>query len=376
MAKKQFFDERTESSRVKAEIAWKYFSAWSKVMTGHSKKSQFGSDHRLAYVDLFAGPGMYEDGSKSTPILILNEILSSSSLIDNVISVFNDMNSDHIDALEGHAESLPGIEKMKFAPKFLSHEVGDGNIAKTLSETYGLPTFYFLDPFGYKDVRISLLTEIIQGFGCDVLMFFNYNRFNLDVSKASAAIQRHLQGFLGDISLEQLRRQITNKDPADREAIVIEFVRAALVASGAKYVVRFAFNDETAARTSHYLFLLTKNPKGEEIMKGILHGYSSKQSQGVASFKFNPVREEPSFDFEAPIEDLGVLLCNTFAQQSITVGDIIATHSPGTVYVRKNYKDALKFLESNGKISITPTRQELVPDTMPDRVMVKFLKST
>jgi hypothetical protein len=62
-----FFDERTDQSEVKARIVQKYFFAWARVIIPTAKTI----DNRIAYTDLYAGPGRYKDGSASTPLLVL-----------------------------------------------------------------------------------------------------------------------------------------------------------------------------------------------------------------------------------------------------------------------------------------------------------------
>ena len=69
----EFFDEMTEQSRVKVEIVKNYFLAWANVIL-HSVREVGG---KLGYMDLFSGPGLYEDGTKSTPILILEEAINN-----------------------------------------------------------------------------------------------------------------------------------------------------------------------------------------------------------------------------------------------------------------------------------------------------------
>ena len=59
-----FFDEQTEQSEVKAALVAKYFPAYMGVIANAQKR--YGGD-RIAYIDLFAGPGRYKDGAKSTP---------------------------------------------------------------------------------------------------------------------------------------------------------------------------------------------------------------------------------------------------------------------------------------------------------------------
>jgi three-Cys-motif partner protein len=66
MASDSFFDEQKEQSLVKARIVEKYFWAWAKVIIPTAKKA----GNKIAYIDLFAGPGRYKDGSSSTPIKV------------------------------------------------------------------------------------------------------------------------------------------------------------------------------------------------------------------------------------------------------------------------------------------------------------------
>lgn len=52
-----FFEEQSEQSQVKAAIVSKYFWAWAKIIIAVQQKG--GRDQRIAYIDLFAGPGRY-----------------------------------------------------------------------------------------------------------------------------------------------------------------------------------------------------------------------------------------------------------------------------------------------------------------------------
>ena len=65
-----FFDEQTEQSEVKAALVAKYFPAYMRVIA--SAQRRYGGD-RIAYIDLFAGPGRYKDGAKSTPVKIIEQ---------------------------------------------------------------------------------------------------------------------------------------------------------------------------------------------------------------------------------------------------------------------------------------------------------------
>ncbi len=62
----KFFESQTPSSRTKAQIVAKYFPQYCKIILKKPQKE-------IRYLDLFAGPGKYEDGHLSTPLLIADQ---------------------------------------------------------------------------------------------------------------------------------------------------------------------------------------------------------------------------------------------------------------------------------------------------------------
>ena len=106
MADNTFFDETTEQSAIKAAIVADYFWAWAKII-GRTVK---GHGDMVAYIDLFAGPGSYKDGSASTPLLVLQKAIGDQELSQMLVSIFNDrdalkaqsviMADDQVDALK------------------------------------------------------------------------------------------------------------------------------------------------------------------------------------------------------------------------------------------------------------------------------------
>jgi len=89
MSENHFFDETSEQSAVKSAIVSKYFWAWAKVIIPSAKKRP----GKIAYIDLFAGPGRYEDGTKSTPLLILEKAIEHPDMRNMLVAVFNDKDS-------------------------------------------------------------------------------------------------------------------------------------------------------------------------------------------------------------------------------------------------------------------------------------------
>ncbi len=69
-----FFQEQREQSLIKARIVTSCFSTWAKVILATQKKNPQHSQ-KMAYIDLFAGPGRYDDQSISTPLMVLKQSL-------------------------------------------------------------------------------------------------------------------------------------------------------------------------------------------------------------------------------------------------------------------------------------------------------------
>ena len=119
MADSSFFDESKEQSQVKATIVSKYFWAWANViMPSATQRAK-----KIAYVDLFAGPGRYKDGTKSTPLLVLERAIQDSKMRGMLVAVFNDVNSDSSQSLQKAIDELPNIGSLKYKPKVYNEEV-------------------------------------------------------------------------------------------------------------------------------------------------------------------------------------------------------------------------------------------------------------
>jgi three-Cys-motif partner protein len=140
-----FFDESREQSQIKARIVAKYFWAWCKVIIPTAKQR----DNRLAYIDLFAGPGRYKDGTMSTPLLVLERAIADHDMRKMLVAMFNDRDKQNAKALQTAIGELPGIETLKYRPQVDNKEIGT-EIVELFSKMKLIPTFFFVDPWGVQ----------------------------------------------------------------------------------------------------------------------------------------------------------------------------------------------------------------------------------
>jgi three-Cys-motif partner protein len=374
----QFFDETTEQSMIKAKIVSDYFWAWAKVIIPTAKKT---SRNRIAYIDLFAGPGRYNDGTKSTPLLVIEKAIEDPDMREMLVTIFNDKNEDNSYSLQQAINDVPGIGKLKYLPTVRNYEVGK-EIVGIFSQMRLVPTLFFVDPWGYKGLTLQLLNSVLKDWGCDAIMFFNYNRINMGL--ANPAVEEHMNALFAEERAANLRYRLTALSPSERELAIVEEIANALRKLGAKYVLPFCFKNDHGTRTSHHLIFATKNFRGYDIMKGIMARQSSVADQGVPSFTYNPAdsRFPLLFELTHPLDDLENMLLKGFTGRSLSLGALYQEHSTGKRYLLKNYQDVLRKLESEGKITVEPPaehrrRSKINGEvTFSEKVKVTFPRST
>ena len=168
MGKKQsttdsFFASQKEKSRVKTIIVTEFFKAYFPIIYNAFKKDVW-------YLDLFAGPGMYEDGSKSTPIVLLDTIAAfkNDSIRDHLKMVFNDHDKNYVSRLENAVNCHPVIQKLKHQPQITCLEASDVDLSKYTNNND--PVFSFVDPWGYKDVSAAQVWKLVKNIGSDCVL--------------------------------------------------------------------------------------------------------------------------------------------------------------------------------------------------------------
>ncbi len=374
MQSTRFFDESREQSEVKTAIVTKYFDAWAKVVIPWARKQS----NRIAYIDLFAGPGRYKDGTRSTPLVLLEKAIQEPQMREMLVTMFNDANEDLSRSLEEAVCSLPGVETLKYPPKINHFEVGD-EIAKMFREMRFVPTLFFVDPWGYKGLSLNLVGSVLKDWGCDCIFFFNYNRINMGL--ANELVRDHMNALFGETRADALRVKLGPLSPYERELTIVEELVKALKDMGGRYVLPFRFINDQGTRTSHHLIFVSKHVRGYEIMKEIMAAECSRAEQGVPTFEYNPAdrRFHALFELSRPLDDLSDMLLSEFAGQTLSMQKVYERHHVGKRYIKRNYKDVLRQLEAEKRIIADPPvenrRQYKGQVTFADQVQVTFPSS-
>ena len=364
MSLENFFNEQNVSSKVKSAIVTKYFKAWANMM-----KSSMTRAGKMAYVDLFAGPGKYEDGTVSIPIKILQTAIADDVLSQSLVTIFNDKDKEYVNNLKKNINSIPSINKLWYKPVVLNEVIGS-EMARQFEQIKFIPTLFLIDSWGYKEISLRFINSVLKDWGCDCIFFFNYNRVSMGLNNKN--LKEHINALFGKVNANSLRYKVDKiTDPFEKELTIVEAFIDSMQKLGIKYVLPFSFKNETGTKTKHHIFFASKNVKGYEIMKEIMAGESSSKEQCGLTFEYcHASRKYPRlYELNRPLDDLNVMLCENFTGQSLTLSEIYNKHHVGKRYVKANYEEALKQLEKENKIII----KQPVNNTMDDNLVIRFI---
>lgn len=371
MATTDFFETPTSQSQVKANIVAQYFYSWAKIIV-----KQMPAVQRIAYINLFAGRGVYEDGTYSTPLKILKRAIDNPDIAKKIISLFNDANKKFSDVLCAEAEQMDGYSKLAYKPHFESQQINE-EFVERIEKLNLVPTLMFVDPWGYKNLSLRLINSVLKHKASEVIFFFNYRRINAALT--NKYFTQHIDNLFEARRAQELRKRFKNRSPTltpyQREQEIIKQVTEALIHDYGKHVLSFRFMNSTGTRCSHHIIFVTKHPLGYGVMKDIMAKHSTGSVDGVQTYEFNPrllKNKQASLELESPIDDLALSLCQDFSGKKLTVEDIYHAHHLGKPYIKSNYKIALIRLEQKDKIMINPPASERRKGTLTDSALVNF----
>ena len=356
---KDFFKQQTDSSRVKATIISEYFPSYCKIIGRRHVPKKFG------YYDMFAGPGMYEDGCLSTPLLVASKCAKDAFLRERVWMVFNDM--VYGDVLKENFEANFPVGTFRNRPFFADRVFGewpkiDEFLTKNTMEGFynECPSLLFIDPFGYKHINTSVLAKFLTYWGNEVFIFVNTKRLN--AAFENEKFQDDLK-FIFPATYQTIKneKKLIDGTVEERHVFIIENLGKEFqtVLNGRVYYTAFQFREEDQQTPSHYLLHITKGAKGFELVKQVYNQYANvdRVFGDYVTYTFDPKKiTENAIDMfgddfkQANLDALKEQLLVKFAHQTISAEDLFNIHQKDCLYARTHYTSALRQLLQEGKI--------------------------
>ena len=348
-----FFKTQTPSSRIKASIVAEYFPRYCRILLKSGQKE-------IRYMDLFAGPGIYQDGSHSTPLLIAKACADDETLRTKVNLIFND--NAYSDVLkENFLAHYPNGTFTK-DPRFGNKTVGEDPkiydyLTRPAQKTNPTPTLLFFDPWGYKGVDTLALSKFLSHWGNEIFLFVNIKRINAAIVNDKFD---DLMKALFPTSIEDIRKDRKYKATAPERLTLImdnlanEFKKAV---GSSLYHCAFKFQEEDSHTTSHFIIHFTKHAKGYELVKQIYYDFdnigASLEKAGVYTFDAKKMDAAEGFNFgDTNVEDLSAALEQKYKGRELSARKLFDEHQHTGDYCGSHYVKTFRDMVDKGKISV------------------------
>lgn len=273
-----FFAWQSDKSRVKTLIVRDFFKAYFPIIN-----NSVGKDSpEIIYIDLFCGPGKFEDGQPSTPLALLDLVndFKNDDIRNKLRIVFNDEKSEYIDKLKEIIASHEVVPKLKYPIEITNKRAGEVDIRV---HTYKkCPIFSFIDPWGYKDVSVTQTWKLVRNIGSDCVLFFNSNRFIMDINKKAQLC--HFKPLFGD-QLSEVEKVVNDSttDQKQKAQKIVELFSKNLISEMSNsdytgyrlFVLPFGFEADDKQKISHHIVFITKNHKAIVEMKKVMVKYTN-----------------------------------------------------------------------------------------------------
>lgn len=329
-------------TRAKHEILRLYLQAWTPILS-------LGGFRTIAYVDGFAGPGVYAGGEDGSPIIALKVALEHKDRIkSNLLFLFVEKDPDRAAKLQEIVSgmSIPDNFRVKVAGGTTFEE----GFRQKLLAFYRQraqplpPTFAFIDPFGWTGVPFALVKEIIQYPSCEVLVNFMFEEINRFVGQPDQ--EANFDSLFGTGDWRDVLRLV---EPRKRRDFLHDlYLRQLRVAAGARYVRSFEMRNDKDV-TDYFLFFATNSAKGIEKMKAAMW----KVDEG-GEFRFSDatnLAQTVLFSPKPDFENLRRAILQRFGGKDATVAQIEEFVLADTPFRESHYKrQVLAELEKEGTL--------------------------
>jgi three-Cys-motif partner protein len=323
-----------------------------------------GKFPEILYIDGFAGPGEYSGGEPGSPILALDTALGyQPPLAARVHFLFVEQDRGRADNLESliRARTLPANFDVVVEGGVDFESAFERNRQRYLRRARLMPTFAFIDPFGWKGVPFRIIENILQHSSCEVFVNFMYEEINRFLTHPDQVTNFDI--FFGT---QDWRDSISGLDPRARNQRLHELYRCQLERA-ATYVRSFEMSNKKDV-TDYYLFYATNELLGLKKMKEAM--WKADES---GEFRFSDATDANQmvlFESKPDLQALRKQITAEFAGRTAKVSDIEHFVLLRTAFRETHFKGVLKQLELEGSLEAIDPPPKRKRGTFADHVLV------
>lgn len=341
--------EYREHTKVKHILLEKYLTAWIPILGKHNPT--------ICYFDSFAGRGEYTDGTLGSPLIALKVADEQAKHFSKLTCFFIEKDPDNFKNLEDVlSREQPNIRNWhKLDVKTRNGEFANvvNGIFQSVREGYILvPSFFFVDPFGFSGIPFETVIKILSNPKTEV--FFTF--MSRDMARFIELPE--LKGTFSNLfGTDKWKSIAASSQGQPREIALISLYREQLHnLAGVKYSLAFRVCMSGKEQTLYYLVHATNNFKGHSVMKTIMFNQSAQGNFAYLGPQDTAARIQLKlFDINS-IEELRTYLLERFRGKTITYDniqqEICMPWYSEPPYIDKQYRDALTQLERDGMVTV------------------------
>jgi len=162
--------EYREHTRVKHILLEKYLAAWIPILGKYNP--------RICYLDGFAGRGEYRDGTLGSPLIALKVADGLSKYYGELVCIFIEKDGENFRNLETVLDREKTNIKNWGKIKIIKENDEFSNVIEAIfhnlekEEGILVPSFFFVDPFGFGGIPFSIVEKILSNPKTEVFFTF------------------------------------------------------------------------------------------------------------------------------------------------------------------------------------------------------------
>lgn len=257
-----------DHTQAKHQVLRAYLSAWLPVMGQQALRiNDPVNPPKLLMVDGFAGPGRYATGEDGSPLIMLKTLLEHEAFERmkkvQFLYLFIEHNKRRAEHLEGELGQIELPENVQVMVEHGEFETAFGEIVEDVHTKQGrtlVPTFAFIDPFGYTKAPMSLAGRFLAFEQCEALIFLPLSFIVRFVGREGQ--EQAMNSLFGS----ERWREAIQMEGGERGAFLLGLFEEQLGSQGKVEHVR-SFALRTADGNDYRLVFASQHEKGLELIK-------------------------------------------------------------------------------------------------------------
>lgn len=368
-------------SKAKHDILAYYLDTWTRIVSD--------SRYKIRVFDCFAGRGDYQDSDGAVPVplenisssadypgsplIILDQLAQHTSLYREAECYFMEPNDNNREELKSKLEGVSGL------PKDIQYEVVDEDFQSVdgyISDKIGWDgfAFFFIDPFGLKDLDFETVTRVAST-----------SRFDCLITLMTKELIRwqesdsHQEAFETLYGTSQWKEQLQQFEPDQLQTAEAEYYCNRLENHGVEFTLAYMTTRSDSIELMYDLIFTTNDLRGVDAMKESMARCGSDYALAYA-----PERADIGGMEQAKLVGGQLMteektaksyLVTRFAGEEVTFDDVVkrTLEDPDRRYarsLRKDYRQYLIDLDNNGEIEIPDRMNE--DDPLPPESTIHF----